>query len=383
VRQVETRQNERATTVSDGLRRLSYPLIDVSGTPYERGVQHGRAAGELIARYPAVLRQVMKVEARWRAPGLEPAKMTDSELEARTVQFLPFFERFAPEQVEEIRGVAHGAEVPFWLALLANVRAEIGIFDRLAVGDGCTAFGAGRGATVDGSTLIGQNQDQNALMRELTIILRVEPDRGPRMLMATFGGVLGYVGINSAGVGFVHNALANSVWRMGLPHYPLKRAILQQESIEGVLRQFDRAPLGSCANYVVSDRDHVVDIEATPDRCAVLSASNGWIGHGNNFQDSVLREDEQLTRVLPDSPARTDRIDYLIASDAGRITLDEAKRWLKDHEGFPTSICRHATSDDPTEMHSMYSMICEVERGLLHITYGNPCQNDYTTFSLN
>jgi hypothetical protein len=225
-----------------------YPLIDVSGTPYERGYQHGRAAGDLIRRYPDALRRVIIVEARYRAPDTEPAELADAELEARTLHFLPFFERFCPEHVTEIRGIADGAEVPFWMALLPNVRAEVGVFDRLSHGvTGCTAFAVGPDATADGGVLIGQNQDQNALMRELTIILRVEPDDGPNMLMATFGGLIAYGGINSAGVGIMQNSLANSVWRLGLPHYPLKRALLQQDSISGCLAQFDRAPLGSCA----------------------------------------------------------------------------------------------------------------------------------------
>jgi len=52
-------------------------------------------------------------------------------------------------------------------------------------------------------------------MQSLAIVLRVIPDEGPRMLLATFAGLLGYGGINSAGVGYMMNALANSTWRMG------------------------------------------------------------------------------------------------------------------------------------------------------------------------
>jgi len=366
------------------LATLPYPLIEVSGAPYERGRQHGAAAGDLIGRYPDVLRRVAEQEASWRDPDMEPRKISDVELEQRALRFLPFFERFAPDQVVEIRGVADGAEVPFWMALLVNVRAEVAVFDSVAhLSSGCTSFAADPTATADASVLIGQNQDQNALMRELTVILRVEPDRGPRMLMATFGGLIGYAGINSAGVGFMHNSLANSVWRLGLPHYPLKRAMLEQENIAGVLAEIERAPVGSCANYVCCDRETVVDVEVTPDGCAVHRGSDGWVGHANNFRDPSLATDERLLAVLPDSAPRTARIDTLMTAAQGRMTLDDAKRWLSDHEGFPTSICRHATSDEPTAMKTMYSVICEADKGKLHITHGNPCANGYSTYSLN
>src|SRR5439155_8946872 len=127
-----------------------------------------------------------------------------------------------------------------------------------------------------------------------------------------------------------------------------------------------------CATYVICDREAVVDVETTPDAYAVLPGPDGWVAHANNFRDPALAADEKLLVALPDSAPRCERMDALIAAKHGRITLDDAKQWLRDHDGFPTAICRHATSDDPTAMHSMYSVICEADKGRLHITHGNP-----------
>lgn len=376
--QTETRSNARAGSAPP------YRLIDVAGSAYERGVQHGRAAGDLIRRYPDALRQALRKEAKLRDPGSEPRDLSNRELEERALRFLPLFERYAPEQVVEIRGIADGAEIPFGMALLVNVRAEVGVFDRSpALAEGCTAFAAGPGATADGGVLIGQNQDQNRLMRELTVILRVEPERGPLMLMATFAGLLGYGGVNSAGVGIMQNSLANSVWRFGLPHYPLKRAFLEQESVAGCLAQLDCASLGSCGNYVICDRERVVNFETTPDGYAVLPGPDGWVAHANNFRDPALAADERLLAALPDSAPRCARMDALMARQRGAIALEDARAWLSDHEGHPVGICRHATSDEPTAMTTMYSVICEADKGCLHITAGNPCENPYHTYSLS
>src|SRR5579883_2801650 len=78
-------------------------------------------------------------------------------------------------------------------------------------------------------------------MQDLVVILRIIPEQGPRILMATFGGLIGYGGINSAGMGHMMNALANSTWRMGLPHYPVKRALLEQTSLAGCQEVYARA----------------------------------------------------------------------------------------------------------------------------------------------
>ena len=63
------------------------------------------------------------------------------------------------------------------------------------------------------------------------IVLHVEPDRGPAILMCTFAGLVGYPGINSLGVSFVQNALSTHDWRRdGMPHYLLKRVLLEQQT---------------------------------------------------------------------------------------------------------------------------------------------------------
>lgn len=361
-----------------------YPLIDVAGSAYERGVQHGRAAGELIRRYPDILRHVLAAEARLRDPASEPRELSDRELMERALLFLPSFEQFAPAQVTEIRGIADGAEIPFGLALLVNVRAEVGLFDRRTSAlTGCTAFAVGRAATANGGVLLGQNQDQSSVMDELVVMLRIEPERGPRILTATFAGLIGYGGINSAGVGFMHNSLANATWRLGLPHYPLKRAFLEQESIAGCLAALDRAPLASCANYVLVDRAQILDVETTPDGYAVVGSGTSWVAHTNHFRDVSLAADERLLASLPDSASRCRRIDALLGERSGQVTLDDAKRWLSDHDGYPDSICRHPTTDAPTAMASIYSIIAEPDKGLLHIAAGTPCNHPYHTYSLD
>src|SRR5207302_9005856 len=129
---------------------------------------------------------------------------------------------------------------------------------------GCTALALGRRATADGSIIVGQNQDQDPELGELVVILRVIPEKGPRLLMATFGGLIGYGGINSAGSRYVANALANSTWRLQLPRYPVKRALLEQEDIAGCLRVFDRSRVCSSENNLLVDRHQLVDVELTP-----------------------------------------------------------------------------------------------------------------------
>jgi isopenicillin-N N-acyltransferase like protein len=357
-----------------------FPLVDVSGPPYERGFQHGRACGDLIRRYATVLAQGRGQQAG--QPDAKPA-LTEEELGRRALLFLPRMQEFAPDQVEEIRGIAAGAELPFEIALLANVRGEVFGVDRPQ--PGCTAVALGRGATADGSVLIGQNQDQGPAMQELVVILRVVPERGPRMLMATFGGLIGYGGISSAGIGYMMNALNNSVWRMGLPHYPVKRALLEQDDLAGCLGVFDRAWVGSSANNLLVDRNNLADVELTPHGYEVLEPDprrGDFLVHTNHFRSACLAADERMLPRLPDSAPRCERMETLVRERHGSLTLADLKTFLSDHDGRPTSICRHAETSTGNPMQSIYSVIGEPDRGLLHVSVGNPCESPYFTYQV-
>ena len=359
-----------------------FPLIEVSGPPFQRGYQHGRACGDLIRRYPAILRRFWADAPRLASPTPGNCQL-DDELARRALRFLPWIEEFAPEQVEEIRGIAAGAEVPFALALLINVRAEV--FGLGRSDGGCTALALGRKATATGEILIGQNQDQDPELRNLVVVLRVIPERGPRLLMATFGGLIGYGGINSAGVGYVANALANSVWRLQLPRYPVKRAMLEQTDLAGCLRVFDRARVCSSENNLIVDRNGLVDVELTPDgydHFGPTGPDADYLVHTNHFLCAPFAADEQYLPRLPDSLPRLNRAESLVRQRLGHLTLADVKAIFADHAGHPTSICRHPTTGKSASIESIYSVIGEPDRGLLHLSVGNPCASAYFTYEV-
>lgn len=359
---------------------MTFPLIELTGSPYARGLQFGRSCGDLIRRYPGALLKVRAEESRLRTQDVAHGTVDEAELARRAGTFLPWFERFAPDQVEEIRGVADGADVPFEVALLTNVRAEVFGLDR----SGCTALALGRRATADRSMLIAQNQDQHPLMRDFVVVVRVIPDRGPRMLMVTFAGLLGYGGINSHGVGYMMNALSNGIWRVGLPHYPVKRALLEQPDIESCLRVFDRAPVGSCANNLLVDRDRLADVELTPDGYSVIEPEAGKgdaLVHTNHFLADCHGPGDRLLPALPDSPHRASRMEDLLRARYGALEVSHLKSYLSDHEGHPHGICRHPEPGG-SAMQTIYSVIADPDRGLLHVSEGNPCTEAYSTYAI-
>jgi isopenicillin-N N-acyltransferase like protein len=353
-------------------RQRRLPLVSVAGAPYARGFQHGRQCGELIARYPDVLAEIIEDEGRLRGLESGGARFSRERLIADARTFLPTLTAFAPHLIDEVRGIADGAERPFDEVLLVNVRAEVlGLI--AATGDGCTAFAFGPNG---GAVLAGQNLDQDPRMGDLLVVLRVEPADGPAILMCSFAGLVGYPGLNSAGVCVFQNALSTSTWRHdGMPHYFMKRMLLEQDSVVGCLEVLRRARVCSSGNYVLGDRRGLLDVELTPDGLAVLEATNGLVVHGNHFLDAHLAADDVLLPRLPDSPNRVARLRALATH--GQPRPDSLQAALSDHAGYPTAICRHEA-----RMVTIASVIAEPERGVLHVAAGNPCTWAFETYAL-
>lgn len=350
----------------------SFPLIEARGTHHELGRQHGEQCRDRLLGFLHYLGRTLK--------------LSSAEIESRATRFLPLFEQHCPHLVEEIRGLAEGARVRFEQALAVQIRGELGQEDR----GGCTTFVISARGTAAGNILIGQNSDMDPEMEQFGYVLRLQPVGKPAIIVWTFGGQIGYHGMNSAGVAHFANALGGGpAWRFGLPHYPIKRMMLEQYTLADVCDMLRCSPVCSNGNYVLCDRDgRIADVELTPDGFEVIEdRGDGFITHTNHYLCGVHACAANYDQSVGDSFPRLDRFRKLVSSKFGSITFDDLKGFLADHSGFPTGICRHPHDgpDHPSVSargRTVASLIAEPATGRFHVCRGNPCESDYVTFEL-
>jgi isopenicillin-N N-acyltransferase-like protein len=367
----------------------AFPHVRTRGQPFERGRQYGDQAGEVIGRFVDRL-----VEgARRRRPDL-----TRADVLRRTLAFEPLYEAFAPHLVEEIRGVAAGARIGFAEALLCNVRGEVngliahedGPGAAPAAGqEGCTAFAFGRSVTRHGDVLAGQNSDQGPDAIDVSVVLTVEPDDAPPLVIFTHAGEIGYHGMNGAGVAHFANAVPpDGPWRRAMPHDLMKRVLLEQRCVEDCRAVLRRARVASPANYVLADRaGRLLDVEVALDRAEPLEPRDDLVVHANHYEHPALTHlnagASGLANWVGDSPlerstCRSERMAAIARANLGRLDVDLVKQALADHAGEGTTICAH----DASYMVTTASLIAELEHGRLHVSHGNPCQGSWTTYQL-
>ena len=89
--------------------------------------------------------------------------------------YLPTAQEYAPEIVDEMKGLAAGVKLDFQDIFFLNITYEISGRPIL----GCTAFAVAGGATSNGDAIAGQNFDYLNLWEGTLILLKMKPAIGP------------------------------------------------------------------------------------------------------------------------------------------------------------------------------------------------------------
>jgi isopenicillin-N N-acyltransferase-like protein len=339
----------------------AFPLLRVAGSAYDLGFQHGAQAAALIRRYLVLTERV--------------THMPRAALCRNALRFVPFIEALSPAYLEEVRGLAAGADISFEEAMLCQARAEAAFQNP----EGCSAFALTGEATLHGQTLAGQNQDLPPEYSDVAILLHAAPNDGrPPVLMFTFAGQLGYAGLNGHGLALFANALYDYTWQPGLPKYALQRALLEQPGVPAALRLLDQHRLCSANNFVLADRaGHLADVEVRPEDIALFTGDHPHRRlHTNHYATPAFAAHE--THSLPDSCPRLDRLNELIRLAWGTITVDSLKVMLADHAGDPAGICRHGAHG----FHTISGYIAEPAHGRLHVRRGHGCLGLWQTYDV-
>jgi isopenicillin-N N-acyltransferase like protein len=350
---------------------IPFPIIRVGESdPFARGLCHGRMARDQVVASLRTYRRLFKdfVGIEW-----EDAKRIGMRY-ARPIG------AYAPDLLEEIRGVAEGSGNDLAEILALNSRSEIALSARLV--DGCTAFAAFGTATAGGDVLLCQNWDWRASQREAFVVLLIEREDRPAITMLTEAGIIGKIGFNSAGLGACLNAIVtDQVREDGVPLHVVLRRILDSRNLGDAIQAVGAAGIASAANFLIAqDRGGALDIEAVPSDFDVLLPDRDMICHTNHLRSLRLVAVRDLGKmVLPDSYPRLARVVRLLEERHGCLSEAEAYAILRDRDNGPDSICRREDPQDPEgkRLQTVFSVVMNLTRRQLSVTDGPPDAAEY------
>jgi isopenicillin-N N-acyltransferase-like protein len=352
-----------------------FPLIEVRGKPFERGLQHGQQTADLIR---------FNLEGYWRLFRHE-AGLDRSSVLNQARRYLEPINRYAPHLLEEMRGIAEGAGISLDEVLALNSRTEILSQGYVPLCQECTAVFVAPEMTDDEHTLVGQNWDWLNVLRGGMVLLRIEQPGGPTVLTLTEAGIVGKIGFNSTGVGVCTNFLRYNHRRVGVPYHVILRQALDAPHLGKAIVAVYCGPRADSGNYLLAHVDgEGVNLEATPSDVGFLYPDDGLLIHTNHFLTPRLQVGDVAIVESDNTLPRYGRAIRLLHGQAGQITVETLKSIFNDHFNRPRAICRHPDPDEPEieRTATLASMIVDLTAGEMHLTVGEPCQAEYYTVRL-
>jgi isopenicillin-N N-acyltransferase-like protein len=359
-----------------------YPHVRVRGGAFARGVQYGQRAGERVRRSIQAYERLFGLWA-----GLEWTAVV--ELAAR---FVPAIEAYDGSYLEEMRGIARGAEVAFEDIVALNVRTEVMFSAKARAAQAlrtapreCTALVALPEATRSGHTLAAQNWDWMVHARDTLVVLEAEQDGGPRFVTLVEAGLLAKFGMNEAGLAVLTNALVSALDRgePGVPYHVLLRSLHDATSMSDALTRLQSQRRSSSANYLLAHKDGLgIDAEAMPGDFAQLhlvQPRRGLLAHTNHFISERFPGPDVGLWVMPDSPLRLQSVLGFVRRRRGRLDVASVEEALSLHQGHPSGVCSHADEEcDAAEQEAtIASAVMDLDELRMWIADGNPCATGY------
>ncbi len=342
----------------------SLPRIRVKGSPYDRGRQYGQQAAARIQHSMAIYQGMFAHLAGWNW----------EQATAHALNYESAIEAYRPHFLDEIRGIAVGADVKYEDILALTDRA-------LAA----SAFVVLPPFIENAHTWIGQNWDWIPHVAETVIVLEVEADERPNFVTVVEAGLLAKTGMNAAGIGLVTNALNCDLekGKPGVPYHAILRAILEAENFSEAMGAITSHSRASSANYLVAHRDgESFNAETAPgdfSRAYFGFPENGIYAHTNHYLSKEIDFKDLGPWRGPGTLVRHQRMVKLLKTQQGLFTISDFQGALADHFNYPDSICCHPDARLPEydQCMTVASMIMNLNSKTMWLAEGNPCEAEY------
>lgn len=276
-----------------------------------------------------------------------------------------------PLLAEEIEGLAEGAGITVEQATLLQIRREIMGYRAIPVMGDCTTYA--RAA----DPVLAQTIDLNGDLDDQLCVLSVRRSGSARrVLVLSFGGLLGYLGLNSDGLAIGLTLVLGGIWRPGLPPYLAIRHLLDTSAtVAQAMATLRTLPLASSRTIVLCDRRSCASVEILDGQLRVCEADETV--HTNHFLDHSLAQLDELNIFARNSSVR--RLDACRSALAGLPAAASAE----DHFALlgQSPICVPGNGDIRRER-TVAAVVMMPQAGELHLRPGNPARAATRTFAI-
>lgn len=333
--------------------------VRLSGDPRTRGIQHGRKLARQI-KY-LLSDDCARINCHLSRP------VPEEQIYAYVREFALEIERELPLIAAEIEGLSEGAEISYQQAVLLQVRREILMHLRKGANSDCSTF-----SLPINKRVVAQTIDLNSSFAEFGTVFQIEPWRSsPEILMFSFAGLLGYMGMNSSGLAIAINMVSSDDWRPGVPPYLLVRRLLELHTVEECLEAIANIRRSSSRSFTICDPKRSVTVEMTATSFAVLEGKE--LLHTNHYLSPDLTPKDTINFLARHSSMqRLAKLRVLTQSLPESPAVSELFNLFANHENHPVGLCSHADGD-LRRTETVATVVMHPATGTMYVRKGLPC----------
>jgi isopenicillin-N N-acyltransferase-like protein len=361
-------------------------VLEVGGSFYEMGQQHGRAYQDAIHHFTADRVQLSQTE-KWTGRTLSKEAVL-----ALADACIAEHERYSPQLMDELRGMAEVTGLSVGELIINNgftdfVDVVYSVGDVSAPeanltpendipADNCTAFLVPNNATDDHHGMFGQTWDMHASATPYVILLRGRPDNAPAFLSFTIAGCIGMIGMNEAGIAVGINNIRSTDGQIGVTWNFVVRKILMQKTIDDALACITEAKLAGAHNYMLMDKHgNGYNVEAMPTHQHITPLEHSTLSHTNH--------------CLTERTRRTERERPAASMQSSIDRLQAAGTRLRERPVTPQMLMNLMRTDticvrekEPLHIESCGAAVMRPATGDFWAVWGLPAENDYEHFEV-
>jgi isopenicillin-N N-acyltransferase-like protein len=365
-------ENVKSTVqlLADG--KLRY--LELSGTPYERGLMHGGLLKEEIHEVIRLFKEDIK-------------QNTNEEPDQFIAQFLEQTDykssilKWTPDLMEELKGISEGARIDFETILMHQLGDEYWFNTKDILAHNCSSFGVNKSS--EQSSIAAQNMDIPPFYNGFqTVIKIIDPDADKEMMFLTIPGHLGITGMNNKSVSINCNTLMQLDYgKTGLPVTFIVRGVVEKNTQEEALKFLSEIKHASGQNYIIGGSEKVYSMECSSNKIAEFRPFEGsnFTYHTNhpmsnrdyskNYLDLLKKENRSLEEGLYECQ-RIKSFQKRFNTETGNITIEEIKDVLQSRDNETKDV----VSNDYTYASVIYVLS---EKAKFIIAPGKPHEQDY------
>jgi hypothetical protein len=349
--------------------------ITLSGSGYERGVQHGRQLKKEVGQIVELWK-----ENTAKATGTDPNEVLKDFFEY--AQFDDAIRKWTPDLYDEVKGIADGSGQIFEEVFVLNLLDEFWVYVDNPENHHCS--GVGVPATNGQPAYVGQNMDLERYTDGFQILARI-PRQGdrPEQLVLTHAGLIGLNGMNEAGVGICVNTLMQlNASATGLPVAFVVRSLISRTDKADILKFIEEVPHASGQNYIIGVGEEVFDFEASANQVVRFKPTGplNAVFHTNHavYNDDFKPWYQNQDAYSENSLARMTAVQKRVTANSfqGGSSLASVFR-SRDHAEHP--VCR--TNQKGNFGFTFASVVMTLgEEPFLKMTLGPPDESEYQAY---